>query len=39
LLLMKTINEKFTEEEYQNMKDAKGNKTWREAILENFGVR
>lgn len=36
---MKTINEKFTEEEYQDLKDVKGEKTWREAILKNFGVK
>lgn len=36
---MKTINEKFTEEEYEKLKEIKSNETWREAILNNFGVK
>jgi len=35
---MKTINEKFTEEEYEKLKEIKADETWREAILNNFGV-
>jgi hypothetical protein len=30
---MKTINETFTEEEFQKLQSAKGQKSWREFIL------
>lgn len=35
---MKHINEAFTEEELNQLKDVKGGRTWREAILDEFGV-
>lgn len=35
---MKTINEAFENEEFQALKEVKGNRTWRTAILEEFGV-
>lgn len=35
---MKTINETFTEDEIDALQDVKGNRTWREAILQEFGV-
>ena len=31
---MKSINEQFTEEEFQKLKKAKGSKSWRQFILE-----
>jgi hypothetical protein len=31
---MKTINETFTEEEFQKLKTVKGNKSWHEFILK-----
>jgi len=35
---MKRINETFTEDEFKELKDAKQGRTWRDAILEEFGV-
>jgi hypothetical protein len=35
---MKTINVTFTEEEYEELTDSKGNRTWRESIMEEFGI-
>jgi hypothetical protein len=35
---MKTINETFTTDEMQALQEQKGDRTWREAILEEFGV-
>jgi len=35
---MKTINVTFTEEEYQELTKRKGNRTWRESIMEEFGI-
>ena len=35
---MKHLNNTFTEDEYEELKDVKGDRTWREAILEEFGV-
>lgn len=31
---MKSLTEQFTEEEYRKLKEGKGDRTWREAILE-----
>jgi len=31
---MRTINETFTEEEFQKLQAVKGEKTWRDLILE-----
>ena len=36
---MKTINETFTDDEIEAMRDVKGDRTWREAILQEFGVK
>ena len=35
---MKTLYEKFEDAEHEALKEAKGDRTWREAILEEFGV-
>lgn len=35
---MKNINEPFTEEEMAQLQEVKGDRTWREAILEEFGI-
>lgn len=35
---MKSINERFTEEEHATLSEIKGDRSWREAILEEFGV-
>lgn len=35
---MKQLNENFTDAEYSRLKEAKGDRTWREAILAEFGV-
>lgn len=35
---MKQLNETFTDAEFEQLKDAKGGRTWRDAILAEFGV-
>lgn len=35
---MRQLNETFPDDEYDQLKDVKGARTWREAILEEFGV-
>ena len=35
---VKRINEHFTDEEHAALSAMKGERTWREAILEEFGV-
>lgn len=35
---MKHINVVFTEDELDELRDIKGDRTWREAIREEFGV-
>lgn len=35
---MKSITERFTDEEFEQLKEVKGNRTWRQAILEQFEV-
>ena len=35
---MKNINETFTDDEIEAMREVKGDRTWREAILDEFGV-
>ena len=35
---VKSISETFTDEEHERLTDVKGDRTWREAILEEFGV-
>lgn len=35
---MKQINETVTDDEHAALTDVKGERTWREAILEEFGV-
>ena len=35
---MKNINVTFTDDEIEAMRDVKGDRTWREAILQEFGV-
>lgn len=34
----KNLSETFTLEEFERLEAAKGDRTWREAILEEFGV-
>jgi len=36
---VKSINPTFTDEEHRELADQKGDRTWREAILEEFGCR
>lgn len=35
---MKTINESFTPDEFKKLVEKKGERSWREAILEEFEV-
>jgi hypothetical protein len=35
---MKSINVTFTDEELTELKETKGDRTWREAILDEFDV-
>lgn len=35
---MKSLNENFTESEFKDLKAVKGERSWRCAILEEFGV-
>jgi hypothetical protein len=35
---VKTIRETFTDAEHARLAEVKGDRTWREAILEEFGV-
>jgi hypothetical protein len=35
---MKTLNETFNQDEFEKLVDVKGERSWREAILEEFGV-
>jgi hypothetical protein len=35
---MKNINETFTDDELERLKAVKDDRTWREAILQEFGV-
>jgi len=35
---VKTLNEQFSDEEYQRLKAGKGDRTWREAMLEEVAV-
>jgi hypothetical protein len=35
---MKHINTPFSQDEYEELKAVKGDRNWREAILEEFGV-
>jgi len=35
--MMKTINEQFSEDEFEKLKASKGNKSWREWMLEQAG--
>jgi len=35
---MKNINVTFTDEEIEAMREVKGDRTWREAIREEFGT-
>lgn len=35
---MKNINETFTDAEMERLQDVKGDRTWREAVLQEFGV-
>lgn len=37
-MLVKQLNETFTEEEFARLADVKDGRTWRKAILEEFGV-
>lgn len=34
----KTLNQTFTDEEFDGLREVKGDRSWREAILEEFGV-
>jgi len=35
---MKSIGEKFTDEQFKKLKEVKGDRNWHKAILEEFGV-
>lgn len=35
---MKNINEKFTDDEMERLHEVKGDRTWHDAILQEFGV-
>ena len=35
---MRNINPIFENDEFEALKEVKGDRTWREAILEEFGV-
>lgn len=35
---MKSINPMVTDEEHEQLSEVKGDRTWREALLEEFGV-
>jgi len=35
---MRRVNAMFTDAEHEGLRSAKGDRTWREAILEEFGV-
>ena len=35
---MRNLNETFTDDEYDRLKEVKGDRTWREAVLEEFEV-
>lgn len=35
---MKALTEHFTDKEFTQLKDQKGDRSWRTAILEEFGV-
>jgi hypothetical protein len=35
---VKSIHETFTDEEHKKLKEVKGDRSWREAILEEFEV-
>ena len=37
-LVMKNLNETFTDEEFSDMQTKKGDKTWRDFLLELTGV-
>jgi len=36
---MKTLNEKFEDGEFADLSEVKGDRSWRTAILEEFGVK
>jgi hypothetical protein len=36
--MVRTINETFSNEEFEQLKEKKGKKTWREYILELAGI-
>jgi len=35
---MRQLNQTFTESEFDDLQEVKGDRTWREAILEEFSV-
>lgn len=35
---MRQLNTTFTDEEYESLQDEKGERTWHDAVLEEFGV-
>lgn len=35
---MRTLNERFTEEEFERLERGKGDRTWRDALLEEVAV-
>lgn len=35
---MKNLNEKFTDDEFEELQRVKGNRSWRKAILQEFQV-
>jgi len=35
---MRNLNERFTDTEFERLRDVKGDRTWREAIMAEFGI-
>lgn len=39
LVDMRNLNESFEDDEFENLEEVKGDRTWHDAILEEFGVK
>lgn len=39
LMQMRTLNVTVSEGQFERLEDEKGDRTWRDAILQEFGVR
>lgn len=38
MIAVRQINETFTDAEFSELRERKGNRTWHDAILDEFGV-